>query len=236
MIDTHCHLLPSVDDGCRDLKESLDLAAQLVRTGVRHVVCTPHFSRRYVTETTEAEDRLRELSAALRAAGIPLGLTLAAEVASATAAEASAESLLARRIGPHHILVELEQATPASALDLLLDRVEELNCVAVLAHPERCAAVRGHLRLIDAARERGALVQIVAPSLVGRWGREAATAAWQLVRTGRADLLASDAHRPRRGEMHLTPAIAQLARQVAPSVIVALTLERPAELLGAHTR
>ena len=44
MIDTHCHLLPAVDDGTRDNAEALELARELVNAGVRHVVCTSHFS------------------------------------------------------------------------------------------------------------------------------------------------------------------------------------------------
>ena len=41
----------------------------------------------------------------------------------------------------------------------------------------------------------GALVQVVAPSLSGRFGNDVWTSAWHLVETGVADFLASDAHR-----------------------------------------
>ncbi|MDQ6745237.1 MAG: hypothetical protein M3Z27_04360 [Actinomycetota bacterium] len=233
MIDTHCHLLPGLDDGCRDMEEALKLARALARVGVKSIVCTPHFSRRYATDAEEAGHRLQELVEAIRAVGIPLSLSLAAEVASAMATRAPAEALLARRIGSRHILVELERGTPAPVLNVVLDRIEELGCVPVLAHPERCAAVRNQPRLIDAARARGALVQIVAPSLVGRWGREAEGAAWGYVHSGRADLLASDAHRPGQEGLHLTPAIALLAQRAGPRRVVELTMTGPASLLAA---
>ena len=57
MIDTHCHLLPAIDDGPPSTRESLELARQLVDTGVRMVVCTPHFSRRFPTDHAETRDR-----------------------------------------------------------------------------------------------------------------------------------------------------------------------------------
>ena len=41
MIDTHCHLVPGVDDGPADLVEALELARALVGDGVSAVVCTP---------------------------------------------------------------------------------------------------------------------------------------------------------------------------------------------------
>ncbi|MDQ5820208.1 MAG: hypothetical protein M3540_02075, partial [Actinomycetota bacterium] len=49
--------------------------------------------------------------------------------------------------------------------------------------------------VLDEAKAAGALVQVVAPSLSGRWGNDVWTAAWGLVENGVADLVASDAHR-----------------------------------------
>jgi len=40
LIDTHCHLLPGLDDGPREREESLLLAERLESVGVRRVVCT----------------------------------------------------------------------------------------------------------------------------------------------------------------------------------------------------
>jgi len=113
----------------------------------------PHFSRKFPTAHDEALGRLSELRAALRSRGLSLLLDLAAEVASSMAVEAPAPALLARR----YLLVELERDTPAGVVRLILDRAQELGTQVVLAHPERCRAVRDHLRLIDGARERGAL-------------------------------------------------------------------------------
>jgi protein-tyrosine phosphatase len=66
---------------------------------------------------------------------------------------------------------------------------------AVFAHPERWLAARGRVDLLDDLRARGAWLQAVAPSLVGSARHEVWEAAWELVTTGRADLVGSDAHR-----------------------------------------
>lgn len=43
MIDWHSHVLPAVDDGSRDVGESLAMLGALARQGVDTVVATPHF-------------------------------------------------------------------------------------------------------------------------------------------------------------------------------------------------
>ena len=44
MIDLHCHLLPGIDDGSRDVGQSLEMARIAVAEGVTVVACTPHMT------------------------------------------------------------------------------------------------------------------------------------------------------------------------------------------------
>ena len=41
-VDVHCHLLPGIDDGAKDLEESLAMARLAVADGISTIVCTPH--------------------------------------------------------------------------------------------------------------------------------------------------------------------------------------------------
>ncbi len=43
MIDFHSHILPGIDDGSRDVEESISLLKMLKEQGVKTVVATPHF-------------------------------------------------------------------------------------------------------------------------------------------------------------------------------------------------
>src|SRR3954454_12595753 len=112
MIDTHCHLLPGLDDGTRSAKEALSLARDLVHAGVTTVVCTPHRSRRFPTDMAVARERFVEVKAAIESAGLPLELRLGAEVSPAFAVSLDRAALEEVTIGSRHVLVELEPATP----------------------------------------------------------------------------------------------------------------------------
>ena len=46
VIDCHAHILPAVDDGARDMDESLELLKTAYENGIRTIYCTPHYRRR----------------------------------------------------------------------------------------------------------------------------------------------------------------------------------------------
>lgn len=232
MIDTHCHLLPGIDDGPRNVAQALALARQLQSAGVHTVLCTPHYSRRFPTEHLNARKRLIELRDVFSTIALPLELGLAAEISAATAIEAAADELAKRAFGDGHLLVELEPETPAGLVSVLLERLRQFGHLPVFAHPERCRAVRSQPRILDSARDSGALVQIVASSVVGKWGRETAAAAWQLLDSGRVDIIGSDAHGPRPGGLHLSVALDLVARRLGATALHDLTEGRPAQLIA----
>jgi protein-tyrosine phosphatase len=230
VIDTHCHLLPGLDDGTRSPDEARKLAAELTDTGVRAILCTPHYTRRFPTDHAEACAQLENVRTLLAEDDLPLELGLAAEVGPVTALEAPDAELERRAIASRFLLVELEPDTPAPFLSLCTDRLAGLGLTPVFGHPERCRAVQRDVRTLMLARERGALVQVVAPSLGGAWGGRVRHAAWTLVAERRADLVASDAHRPGRRREALAPVLRELSAKLGAAETRRLVEEGPARL------
>ena len=82
IIDMHCHILPGVDDGARDVETSLAMLEASRAQGVQYMVATPHF---YATRDRVDTflDRRREAWETLKprmGADFP-GIVLGAEVA-----------------------------------------------------------------------------------------------------------------------------------------------------------
>jgi protein-tyrosine phosphatase len=227
VIDTHCHLLPGLDDGPRSHEESLRLARALVEDGITRVLCTPHYSGMFPTVHAEAEERHRELRALLDSQDVPLQTSLAAEVGPAAAAARPIRELSERSISGRYILVEVLPDSVAAALHAVSERLQVHDLRPIFGHPEQCRALHRHPMLLDGLRAEGALVQVVAPSLLGRWGPEVEAASWRLVDTGRTDLLASDAHGARRRRPHLGEVAALVAERLGDSVAEELTVRKP---------
>lgn len=43
--DIHCHIIPGVDDGTKDMKTAMELLRMEYDDGVRRIIVTPHFRR-----------------------------------------------------------------------------------------------------------------------------------------------------------------------------------------------
>jgi protein-tyrosine phosphatase len=231
VIDTHCHLLPHLDDGPASPREALELAQALVDAGVRVVVCTPHYSRRYRTDHDLARGLLESMNGTLARAELPIRAALAAEVSPALAVEAPPGELRRRRLGDRYLLVELESDTPVGLVGIVRERLDDIGLTPVFAHPERCRAVRSQPHVLDSARESGAMVQVVARSLAGGWGKATASAAWHLLESGRVDLLASDAHGARHAGKRLAGVLELITGRLGAGALVRLAEENPAKLL-----
>jgi protein-tyrosine phosphatase len=233
VIDTHCHLLPYLDDGPASETESMEMARRMSADGVRAIVCTPHFSRRFPTSTERALARFLQLRADLVDLGIDLRTELAAEVSPSMALSAPSEELAARAIGGSFVLIELKPLTEASFLADVLARLLPSGLLPVFAHPERCLAVQRSPHIVDDAREAGALLQVVVPSLVGMAAASVRATAWSLVESGRADLVASDAHGSSGARLQLAATRTVIASRCSDAVATRLMSTTPASLLAS---
>ena len=69
----HCHILPGVDDGAKDLAMSLDMLEAAREAGVTSIVCTPHARDPYF-DYDAMWQAYRELKPHADAMGMPLSM------------------------------------------------------------------------------------------------------------------------------------------------------------------
>jgi len=74
-IDVHSHLLPGIDDGCKNVAESVACAKLMVQAGYTHSFCTPHVWPNLPHNRPEdITRRVARLQSSLSEAGVPLKL------------------------------------------------------------------------------------------------------------------------------------------------------------------
>lgn len=189
-IDNHSHILWGVDDGVRTKEESLSILSYLEECGLKKLWLTPH-TMEDVPNTTEG---LRERFEALKTLYHgPIELHLASEYMMDTlfAERLARKDLLTH--GEGRVLVETSTWSPPIGLWETLGDILDYGYTPILAHPERYRYMteEDYAKLHD----RGVLLQLNLPSIVGHYGEGSATRAQYLLDKGWYCMVGSDCHR-----------------------------------------
>jgi protein-tyrosine phosphatase len=200
--DVHFHLLPGLDDGPADLGDSLELARAAVADGTSTIVATPHVRSDFVTDVATVREVFAELKRALASERIGLEVLCGAELGPEMVGRLGQAELEAVAQGPpgaRWLLLESPFEGFEPDFHLAAGELRARGFGVLLAHPERSADAQldagAGLRRELAA---GSRAQLNALSITGDHGRGAKWAALRLVASGRATLVASDAHGPTR--------------------------------------
>lgn len=192
MTDWHSHVLPGVDDGIRNLNDSLEVLKHFDKMGVSTLWLTPHIMEDYPNTTTNLKERYNELYQTWDG---KLKLRLASEnmLDSLFEERLAANDLLPIGDNYDHLLVETSYFSPPMEFDRIIDSIMSAGYYPLLAHPERYTYMeeKDYIRL----REKGVKMQLNYVSLVGGYGETAKKKSIWLLKNGYVDVLGSDVHR-----------------------------------------
>ena len=196
MLDLHAHVLPGLDDGPHDLTDALAVLRALVEDGVEAVAATPHVRDDYPTSPQTMRKALAALVAAPEVAALDIQVLPGGEIALDRVPLLDRDERSAFGLGGNPGLLLLEFPSygwPHVLLPIVRSLVDD-GVVPVIGHPERNAAVQRNPQLLRDAVDEGAVVQLTAGSVAGRFGRDTERCARNLLGAGLAHLLASDVH------------------------------------------
>jgi protein-tyrosine phosphatase len=195
--DLHSHVLPGLDDGARDLAESIELLGALGAMGFDLVCATPHQKAGSFLPTREAIDAaFAAVSRALAERGEAVLLGLGAEnfwdEVFLDRVSRDGASLPTFNGGPA-FLFELPVHLTPPRLENLLFELRLRGRLPVMAHPERYQPLWDDLDRYRALARTAALV-VDLGALDGAHGRRQGQIARTLVEEGIAHACASDVH------------------------------------------
>lgn len=197
MIDIHCHLLPSIDDGSENLDISLQMARDAVADGITHALMTPHhMNGRYINHAKDVINLTSWFQSELNKEKIPLTIFPSQEV--------RINGNLLSLLDNHDILTTDEQGqyiliefptnnVPAFTKEMLF-KLQERGLTPVIVHPERNTELMTHPELLYEMVNNGAYSQVTASSYVGTFGKAVQKFSEDILSNGLAQIIASDAH------------------------------------------
>lgn len=239
MIDLHCHLLPGIDDGPKDLDTSLAMCRHAIESGITHAVVTPHITPgRYDNTIESITAAYSNFKKKLAEAEIPIALGMAAEVRLDPVIMDLVRNHTMPYLGEHedHKLILLEfphDRIPPGSLELVTWLLNN-GVRPVIAHPERNGDVQQQLNKIKPFVQLGCLLQITATSLTGGFNDISRKRAVELLKKGWVSIIASDAHNLHVRKPELDPGRKIAEKYVGETESWALVRDRPAEIAAMH--
>lgn len=197
MKDIHSHLLFGIDDGCKDIGESITLLKKAQEQGITDLVLTPHYMEetRYNCNNKEKNKRFEELKKAAKAENIEINLYLGNEV---YITENFLELLKKEEIqtinNTKYILLEFPLGNMLYNSKEILYELVVAGYVPILAHPERYRIFQRHPEHIDEYLRMGVLLQGNYKSLYGKYGKEAKKTLIYFLKNKKITFLGSDCH------------------------------------------
>ena len=188
LYDIHCHILPGVDDGARNMEESLWMLNKEYQEGVRHVILTPHFRydmfEPHMNIVTRQFMQLRR--AAMNIGDEGMRLYLGCELhSSMDMVECLKKGRRLTLAGSRYVLVEFSNGDEKNYIE---ERVRSLlmnGFIPIIAHVERYQCLHKQKARLEEFQEQGVLFQVNYNSIKkNKW----------LFQQGFVDLLSTDCH------------------------------------------
>ena len=233
MIDIHCHLLNGVDDGCRDVIESLTSIKIAEEAGFTDIIVTPHYIENYYENDYESiKPQVAELQSKLYDNNILVKLHQGNEVyISEKMGELIANNEISRLAGSKYVLFELPQKTKVLNLENVISQIKSAGCVPVLAHPERYVFIQHNINEVSKLISQGVLMQCNYGSIIGQYGKDAQKTITKMLKNNMVHFLGTDTHRQGYIYGHFHRVEKEFLKYISEEKFVELTTTNPKRII-----
>lgn len=195
MRDLHSHFLYGVDDGSRNLDETLAMLKNATLNGVTDIVFTPHFIEESKYQSLPIDNKII-LEKIKEAFDEEINLYLGNEVyINKNIIKYYKEKKLTTINNSRYMLIEIPMHSKINEVKSIFFELLSEGITPILAHPERYEPYYKDYEFFYSLRKMGVLMQINFASLNGVYGRHAKYMAKNLLKLNLISFVGSDIHR-----------------------------------------
>lgn len=190
----HSHILPGIDDGAKNIEESIVLIEKLKSLGYHKLIATPHIMGDYFRNSPEkilkALDLVRN---EVDRRNIDIEIAAAAEYYLDEFFEQNLQQNNVLTFS-NYLLFELSYVNEPNNIEEIIQRIRDKGYAPILAHPERYGYFHQSTEHYEEIKSWGCYLQLNTISLTGYYGKGVQKVANKLVSMEIIDFLGSDAH------------------------------------------
>lgn len=203
IVDVHCHIMPRIDDGSRNMTETIKMLKIAEAEGITHIIATPHFKSGHHNanpqKVSELINAVNDAAATLR---INMNLYQGNEILYFEDMCSYIDTgKISRMNGTNHILVEFMPSDPYQYIRNSIDEIIGEGYHPIIAHIERYGCMVDDIENVREIKHMGAQIQVNASSVTGRMGKDIKKFVHRLLKEEIVDYVGTDAHRCERSRV-----------------------------------
>lgn len=234
MIDMHTHILPSIDDGSRNIVETMQMIKEAELAGFTDIITTSHYieneydvpksSRKWIIEAIESELAKQEIKLKLYNGAEAFVTNILADLYDAKIIPTLAES--------RYVLFEIPMHSNVLYLDQVIEDLITAKYKPIIAHPERYDVVQEDPNLAIKWVRNGVLLQSNYGSIIERYGHKAKQTLLKLLEANAIHFLGTDTHAPGSNYIHMREMLDEYEKVIGEERLEELTTINPRKIIN----
>lgn len=234
-IDMHCHIVPGVDDGAKDMETALLMLKIAYEDGIRAMIATPHYHpdkvlvdeasvyENFCTFKGEAEKQFPDMK-------LYYGREIYCDYDSVDVL--TQKELNLSMCETDYILIEFSTTVEYSYLQNMVRRLIMSGYIPIIAHIERYECLVSHPERVAELHNMNVVMQVNAAAVMGNMGKEIKKFVKNLLKNNLIDLVASDAHSAGRRTPQLKSAALYVGKKYGVHTMERLFIDNQKRVIG----
>ncbi|WP_341961941.1 capsular biosynthesis protein [Planococcus maritimus] len=196
MIDTHAHILPTLDDGPETLEHTKRLLDMAVSEHLTGIIATPHGHHpNFKTDIAALKMQLKTVRDYVKQAELPLEIYSGLECRlSDKLPERLANGEALTLAESRYVLLELPSTGIPAYTVPVIQQLITAGYIPIIAHAERNQGIIQKPERLKKLLVHGAMAQVTAGSVSGSFGKSIQKTALQLIDANMIHVYGSDVH------------------------------------------
>lgn len=215
-VDLHCHILPALDDGAKDMEKTREMLQIAYEEGIREIITTPHnFASKKSASVEQIKETIAEVEKQMEQWSFRIKLHPGNEIYyRSEVPDLLEEGQIATLAGSKYVLVEFDPMTEYSYLRNGILKLSSYGYIPILAHTERYECLWKKKEKLQRVKDHGGLIQVNASSFQGGMFDEMAKRARYLMKNELLDFVGTDAHSTGRRSPRMKETAAYLYKKL----------------------
>ena len=231
MIDIHTHILPSIDDGSRNVEETMRMINEAYMAGFTDIITTSHYIEGHSDFNKKDRQKLIDGLQSVMTRNITLHNGAEAYIMPKLV-DYYKQGIIPTLANSRYVLFEFPLNSEIVYARDVINGLLNNDYVPIIAHPERYKFMQRNIKKADELIEMGALLQCNYGSFIGKYGMDAQKVAIKLLKSDKITFLGTDAHRSESMYTKVEDVVKRIEKTVGIEKVEDMTLNNPRKIIN----